>query len=228
MARKMSYDQKIAEHIRRIVGQREIEQVLHFTQLENFPTILEHGILPRSELMHSEFVGYASDEDRLDDNYGAVSVSISCYYPKMFEAKRYRSGNAPWAILILNPSILWSYHCLFYRQSVASRAADYERGKRYGGYALERLFEDCFLGVGPNTSGLRAQSSLPSSWPTFPDAEVQVMSSVKPEFIAGAVVETHEHGEYVRSAANAAGREDFEIEVHPFAPRLCFKPYFWG
>lgn len=228
MVGKTSYEEIIADHIKQIVEERQIEHVLHFTRLENLATILEHGLLPRSQLVRAEFNVHASDVDRLDENDDAVSVSISCYYPKMFEAKRHRAGIASWSILMLHPSILWNYHCLFYRKGAATNATNNESGKRYGGFALEKLFDDCSTGANSTNAGFRAKYGLPSSWPTFPDSEVQVMRLVHPDFITGACVETPDQGDFVRTVSHAAGREDFGLGVGPFEPRICCKPYYWG
>ncbi|MCT2580914.1 DUF4433 domain-containing protein [Mesorhizobium sp. P16.1] len=228
MARRKDYGEIIAEHIAAIVEARQIEDVLHFTRLENLPGILEHGLRTRSELVSADFPVYASDADRLDKEDDAVSVSISCYYPRMFEAKRYRSGDKPWAILILHPNLLWNYHCLFFRKGAATNATKYENGKRYGGYALEKLFDDCSLLMDPNKTGFRAEYGLLPSWPTFSDSEVQVMSPIHPGYIRGAWVEKPEHGEFVREVFKAAGREDGGIVIQTFEPRICRKPYYWG
>lgn len=227
MARKKDYGEIIAEHIAKIVEVRKIEHVLHFTRLENLPYILEFGLRSRSELVGTEFGVYPSDLDRLDQKDDAVSVSISCYYPRMFDAKRHRAGRCSWAILILQPSILWKYHCLFYRHGVPTNATKYESGKRYGGFALEKLFED-YPSAKDASLSFRAAHGLPQSWPTFPDSEVQVMSPIHPSFIMGAWVETSVHGEFVSAAFEEAGRDDCEVVVHPFEPRLWHKPYFWG
>lgn len=227
MARKKDYGEIIAEHIAKIVEARQIENVLHFTRLENLPYILVCGLRSRSKLESTEFSVYPSDLDRLDRRDDAVSVSISSYYPRMFDAKRHRAGSSPWAILILQSSILWNYHCLFYRHGVPTNATKYESGKRYGGFALEKLFDDC-SSTKDATLGFRSEHGLPPSWPTFPDSEVQVMSPIHPSFIMGAWVETSVHGEFASAAFSEAGRDDCEVVVHPFEPRLCRKPHFWG
>ncbi|TIL49603.1 hypothetical protein [Mesorhizobium sp.] len=95
MARRKDYWENIATQIAEVVAAREIEDVLHFTRLENLPGILEHGLRTRPELVNADFEVYASDADRLDEEDDAVSVSISCYYPRMLEAKRYRAGSWP-------------------------------------------------------------------------------------------------------------------------------------
>lgn len=141
MARKKTYGEKIADHIAAVVEARNIEHVLHFTLLENLPGILSNGLLSRSILRDADYDVFASDADRLDGEDGAISVSISCFYPKMFDAKRYRSGNAPWVILTFDPSLLWNYHCLFYRNGASTNATKYEHGKRYGGFALAHILQ---------------------------------------------------------------------------------------
>jgi hypothetical protein len=227
MARKKTYEEKIADHIAAVVEDRKIEDVLHFTRLENLPGILEHGLRGRSFLEQADYDVYASDADRLDGEDDAISVSISCYYPEMFAAKRYRSGNKPWVILAFHPGLLSNYPCLFYRNGVTTSATRYENGKRYGGYALEKLFEDCSISDLTGT-GFREEHSLPSGWPTSSDSEVQVMSPIHPDYLLGAWVETPEHGEQVREAFDAYGRSECEVLVQSFEPRISRKPYSWG
>lgn len=216
----------LAEHVTKVAQTRNIEDVLHFTRLERLPIILEYGLRTRGELISTGL--YPTDADRLDERDDAVSVSISCYCPRMFEGKRYRAGRTPWAILVLQPRVLWDYHCLFFRRSAAKNDSKYENGKRFGGFALDKLFEDCSLEMDPTKTGFRAKHGLPQSWPTFSDSEVQVISPIHPGFIRGVWVETNEQGNFARAAFNAAGREDCQVRVHPFEPRINSKPYYWG
>lgn len=82
MAGRKSYWEKIADHIAGIVNDQGIENVLHFTQIDNLSGILKHGLQCRSVLQDADYDVFASDGDRLDGQDGAISVSISCYYPK--------------------------------------------------------------------------------------------------------------------------------------------------
>ncbi|PAX08872.1 DarT ssDNA thymidine ADP-ribosyltransferase family protein [Sphingomonas lenta] len=228
MARKKDYWQVIAAHVAAVVKDREIEHVLHFTRLENLPGILEHGLQPRSNLTLANLDFRPSDTSRLDEKSDAVSVSISCYYPAMFAAKRFRAGSKPWVILFLNPSLLSNCHCLFLQRGAATTATIQDRSKRFGGYALCNLFDDLPVGIDTKDKSFREYCHLPRSWPTYPDSEVQVVGSIHSSYLTGAWVETIEHEEYVRAAFNAAGRRDCDVGIHPFEPRICCKPYSWG
>jgi hypothetical protein len=144
----------------------------------------------------------------------------------MFDAKRFRAGDTPWVILFLHPSLLWTLPCRFYAQGAATNATKYENCPRNGGWALEKLFNECLFGIG--TKGLRAKVGLPASWPTFAAAEVQVMGKIHPNFILGAWVETPAHRDNVRAMLAAAAREECAVGVHPFHPRIVSEPYCWG
>ncbi|MGH6787935.1 MAG: DarT ssDNA thymidine ADP-ribosyltransferase family protein [Novosphingobium sp.] len=220
----MSYYEMIEEHIRQIVRERQIQEVLHFTRLERLGGILEYGILGKSDLLDRGFEVF----DRMDKSEDSVSVSISCYYPDMFWAKRNGAQNQPWIILTLHPSLLWQYHCLFFRRGVPTSESQNQSGKRFGGFALEALFDDASFSLDPDEPSFRDKHSLPPSWPTFSDAEVQVKSPIAPNYIKAAVVENPDLVDTVREIFRAAGREECEVVVQPFDPRIDGKPFRWG
>lgn len=212
------YEQKIADHIAQVVAARRIEDVLHFTRLEYLPSILKHGLRARSEL---EGQGMAFKSPRRDGEDSAVSVSLSCYYPRMFMSKRADAPNTPFAILVLHASLLWEHPCLFYRYSVLSRDTAYENQQRHGGWALQKLFDD-------NGLGFRARHNLPHDFPTFAESEVQVLSPIHSSYIRGVWVETSENGDAVRQFLLSEGRSDCGIHVQPFSPRFGNGAYEWG
>lgn len=226
MARRKSYEEKVAEHIAAVVEDRQIEHVLHFTRLENLPFILQHGLRSRSELVDADFLVCPSARNRMDDEDCAASVSISCYYPKMFAAKRQAAGEASWIFLFLDPSLLWALPCRFHAQGVATNAVGQEIGAKNGGWALQRLFAESSIGSGGE--GLRAKVGLPTSFPTFASAEVQVMNAIHPDYIRGVWGETCEIRDEAEAILDAAGRGECETCIHPFQPRIVSMPYLWG
>lgn len=228
MARHRTYADRLAAHIAAVVAARGIEDVLHFTPRDNLPGILEHGLLGRTALAGAAHGFRPSDASRLDGRDEAISVSVSCYYPKMFRAKRDRARRVPWIILVLDPRLLWTRHCLFYRRGATTRITQQDLRKRYGGFAFERLFADCSSGLDARGSGFRAAHDLPPDWPTFPDSEVQVLEPVPPELILGAWVETARDREWVEALFARFGRDDCGIVQQPFEPRIVRRPYAWG
>ena len=60
--------------IEKILSERGINSLIHFTRAENLPSIMEYGICPRAELYEEEAV--FNDEYRYDDCENAVCTSI--------------------------------------------------------------------------------------------------------------------------------------------------------
>ena len=73
----MSYHEIIATHIRDSVIDRGIEDVLHFTQLKNLPTILKYGLMSYTECDKLTEDVFASDPDRYCDASVSVTASLS-------------------------------------------------------------------------------------------------------------------------------------------------------
>ncbi len=232
MSRKMTYREKVAVHIADLVNQRAIEDVIHFTQLSNLPGILQYGLLSRFDLQRTDVSHDAltSDAVRLDDNEVAVSVSVSCFYPNMFDAKRHRSGGKPWVILGLNPSLLWELNCLFFAHSAASSNTKYERhvGARNSDDAFERLFQDHAISQDERIPSYRETRGLPISFPTYPDSEVQVLQPIHAGYLQGVWVESSDDEAKVLRMLEDFGRVDCEIFVAPFKPRHSYQQTRWG
>ena len=167
------------EEIRAIAEHREVRYLLHFTQSANLPGIVNHGILPRHRLAGPEYLAYASDHSRLDENDAAVSVSVSRVNEVMFASKRNKSGHPDWVVLVLSADILWTHDCLFCWRNAAKKEIKSHRGWRGGPWA----FAEMFTGSDEERRGL--------GWccPTDPEAEVQVLGSIASKYIRGAVVD---------------------------------------
>lgn len=223
MSRRKTYQEKISDHIANVVDARCIKNVIHFTRLSNLRGIVQHGLLSRFDLLQADVLqkSNTSDVDRLDHNDHAISVSVSCFYPYMFNAKRHRSGSAPWMILGLNPSLLWELNCHFFAHSVVSRDTKYERGigRRNSGYAFESLFQD---------HRYREAAGLPLSFPTHPDSEVQVFDPIDPQYLQRVWVETTQDKEEVIRVLQDFERGSLEVWVEPFKPRHSHQLTTWG
>jgi len=97
----MLSDKAISE-IRDEVALRSIQFLVHFTQLENLPSIVTHGFLSRAELALRRLNASPSDHYRIDGQNGASSFSVSAINWEMFQAKQNTVGRTHWVVLVLD------------------------------------------------------------------------------------------------------------------------------
>jgi hypothetical protein len=221
---------KKANHIRQSVENRGIKMLLHFTQLRNLQSIVEHGFLSRSMCEALNITPYVSRAVRLDSNYDAISVSVSAFDHNLFGGKRWKTTGIHWIVLALDVSILWKHPCLFHARTAASREAQRRSGRRDHGWAFDEMFEESSyskVGVGIGQRW-REETEIPDCLTTFPDAEVQVLAPFSSELITGAWVDHDEHVPLVRELLDRLPGEPRFIDVGKFAPRFSNGYVSWG
>jgi len=159
--------------IRRFVQSRGIETVVHFTRVSNVPGILEHGLLGRETLARRGLPSVSNDSYRYDGTPDAICISISFPNYKMFYALKQRNPDTDWAVLRLDPAVLWELPCAFCRSNAgASTVSSIPLADRMGLPALKAMFAE----VRPDVS--RAQLRIPDNYPTDPQAEVLILAPV--------------------------------------------------
>jgi hypothetical protein len=166
-----------AVQIRAFCEQRGIQHLTHFTRLENLDSILKHGLVSRAKLdatiePHAYFV---NDDWRGDGCTEANCVSISFPNYQMFYKYRQANLQAQWVVLLLKPDILWELDCAFCRENAASKnvtAIPLTKRKQFS--ALVEMF-DQYPPVKRDT--------LPSSYPSHPQAEVLVFGTIPTQYI---------------------------------------------
>ena len=161
--------------IKRVIEDRGIKRVVHFTRAENLPSILEKGLCPRS-VLHDGMAKF-NDELRLDGHLDAVCASIEFPNYKLFYQLRMDKQGTEWAVLELNPSVLYDYECAFFETNAASREMkSADLCSKMGACALNRLYSPVF-------EGIQRDPALPLSYPTNPQAEVLVFGVIPTSYI---------------------------------------------
>ena len=220
-----------AADIRRSVQHRGIECLLHFTQLLNLQSIIQHGFLPRSMIQgRDDITAHVIDPDRMDREDDAISVSVSAFNHTMFSAKRWRINEAPWIVLALDASILWTHPCRFHASNAASREGRRRQGGRNHIWAFQEMFAESRYGNTGRFTGSRwrEETGIPDHLTTFPDAEVQVLAPFSSELIMGAWIDRRDLVDPVREVLNRLPGESRPLHVGEFAPRFFNGYASWG
>ena len=158
--------------IRKIIEERGIKCLIHFTRLENLPSILERGILSRVALGDDGYVW--NDAWRRDKRKHAICLSIS--YPNYAMFHSYKSGSEEkWAVLLLDPAILWELDCGFVEINAASRGVPERPESDLKSLAA---FQSMF-----SQTELRSRLHLESYYPTNPQTEVLVFEHISSKYI---------------------------------------------
>jgi hypothetical protein len=173
--------------IKRIATARGITRLRHFTPYQNLESILTHGLINRRFLEENDqgIDTVGTDVRRLDGFKNTISTTIEAINHAML-AKKIKEGRGDWAILSLEPDILWTQTCRFCWDNAASNAV-----KRYrylnDAKHFEAMYEDRdFLG-----GSWREHRGLHDSRPTEPGAEVMVFDHIAPEKIMSITVQNY-------------------------------------
>jgi len=164
------------DSIKKIIEQKKILSLIHFTPITNLPSILEHGLLSRRDVdnLINRSSLLVNDSLRLDGYKEAVCLSISFPNYRMFY--KYRSQDEEnldkWVVIGINPEILWKFNCAFCSHNAASNEARFiYLEERKDPRTLESLFDDY-------GDIRRATLNIPGNYTTNPQAEVLVFDSI--------------------------------------------------
>lgn len=83
-----------------------IPYLCHFTRVENLPSILTHGIVPRAECPGKGIEPVVNDLQRLDGRPDTNSLSVGHPNYRMLWKYRQEHPEADWVVLAINPATL--------------------------------------------------------------------------------------------------------------------------
>jgi hypothetical protein len=158
----------------------QVPFLVHFTQAQNLPSILEHGIIPVAYRDNFVLQPTVNDPERHDGYPNATCTSIAFPNYRMFYHLRMAIANSEWAVLSLDRSILWAKCCAFCRHNAADA--------RISAQPLEDLMTlAAFQGMYDPIVGdvSRLEQRLRPFDPTDVQAEVLVFGVIEPELIRG-------------------------------------------
>ncbi|UJF24065.1 DUF4433 domain-containing protein [Suttonella sp. R2A3] len=167
-----------ADEIKNFVKRCGISSLIHFTTFDNVDGIINHGILGKKTIAKRGLYSVSNDPHRYDGVADAVCTSISFPNYKMFFKLQKNNREKDWAVLKLDPRILWEIPCAFCVTNAASSKVNkipIEERKSFNSFAA--MFED----RPPNIK--RSDLGIPDNYPTDPQAEVLILEPVSPNYI---------------------------------------------
>lgn len=220
--------------IEKIIQDRGIKRLYHFTQARNLDSIFEHGILSRNKINGLKIDAAVNDRERWDGHTDAISVSISGANYRMLYAlgkgKQNRGETCPgdaYVLLELDPSLPYELDCAFYPTNAASnRVRHASKTEFQSAQALENMFAD---GV-PCPAGTysRAKWNLDPCETSDPQAEVLVFETIPARYIKCVLFETEdmvdEYCEWVTDDSHIPYKIVSDDDK-PFKPRRDFSDW---
>lgn len=173
--------------VQRVVQERNISCLVHFTRLSNLNKILTEGLRPRKDLEKEECC-FFSDSLRLDGHPECIALSVSFPNYRMLYSLRCANPEEKWVFLLLQPSILWEKSCAFYRTNAANRIySSIDIDNRKGVRSFLEMFEEqekTFVANNEVISAkVREYFKFPNRYTTDPQAEVLCCEPIEVGYI---------------------------------------------
>ena len=194
---------------------RGIKLFVHFTKIENLPSIATHGLLTRKNL-DNQSIQYSFNDDTRRDNI-TNSLSLSVTFPNYRMFYKYSHASADWAIILLDAEkILANLHCAFnYKNASSNDIKKIPIEKRMTLDAFQKMFYD------PDGSS-RKMRNLNANEPTDPQAEVLCLEDIPVKYFTGIVFKNSARAtEHKKLFPNIS----MKVDDYYFAPRHDYK--FW-
>ncbi|HEM7578080.1 TPA: hypothetical protein U2J86_005134, partial [Serratia marcescens] len=123
--------------IKKIISDRRIRWLCHFTPRCNLKNIKEKGLIPRDILSEKALF---TDQFRFDRNSNAICLSISKPNKWMFKKKQDEGFDL--CLILIDPNVLLK-NCLFFQHNAATKSYRYMDNQSFKGFsALEALFDN--------------------------------------------------------------------------------------
>ena len=198
------------------IKNRNIQNIYHFTNINNLESIIKNGILSRDELENKSIAYNYNDNKRIDGYTNASCFSIEFPNYKMFYGLKVKSENQ-WCVIELDSSLLYEKDCIFCRHNAASsEELNRDINSRKGIVGLESMFCEEYNGLD------RFNLNIPTYYPTNPQAEVLIFGKVEPKYIKRIIMKSNEN---IIKFSEKYKNINIEQADYLFGPRIDWQ--FW-
>ena len=162
----------------KIIQDRKIKKLIHFTSEENIINIRKHGLLSIKKLKEKNIEYRPNDPERWDRLPNFISTSITDINHFLLKQFKDRCKATKWMIIELSPKLLVSKKCLFFDANAAS--SKFKNVRRNLNTA--EAFEGMFASKIPYKSRILERNGKEENQPTNVQAEICVEESIEPKY----------------------------------------------
>jgi hypothetical protein len=179
---------KESVQIRSHVLLKVIGPIIHYTPIENIPSIIENGIVSVSESKVKDLKIVKNDSQRLDNLLNWISTSIMHPNYAYMHSIKARDPHKQFAIVELDPKLLWTHDWIAFPTNAAAKESQSlllnDPNRLMGLNGLINLFKDGISRDRLNPAKIsRSSYSLSDNEPTDPQAEVMFFREIPSHFI---------------------------------------------
>lgn len=177
--------------IKEIITDKKIENLVHFTRIENLKSILSFGIIPVSLQKKFNVLSICNDNQRYDTKLDCTSHSITFPNYKLFYKFRQSYPWSSWVVIVLNKDILFSdTNIVYFCSTNAARVVPKYKNIDClcNANALEDMFEEK-TSTSEEKIIHRSSLSIEKNMTTDPQAEVLISDIIDKKYIDCVVFE---------------------------------------
>ena len=162
---------------KKIINQRQIKEILHFTPFENVGSILKYGIMSNEEINKKDYHSLKVDNNRFDGRENFICTSVSFPNSRLLRFKQYSLG--PFVLISISPEILLTNVCIFAKSNSATTW--YKKPNGRSSFPMMNK-NDSFLDMF-SMDELRGMNKIPRHFTTDLQAEVLVYKKIPKQYI---------------------------------------------
>jgi len=180
---------KKKDEILEIIKQRNITQLIHFTNKKNINSIIKNGLLNNDELKRRGLDYISNDPERREKWTYAISLSITNKNSDLYDAFKYRQklSDNDFTIIKINPMVIVEHECFFCDTNAASHTFNHYRdnedeiGILKSSLMFKKMFKKVVIKHMYNSSGKIIRSKHKPNETTCPGAEICLIGNIPPE-----------------------------------------------
>lgn len=177
--------------LKKMLIDRQINYLVHFTKLKNLRSIMKHGLVPRNDHDSLNINACYNDMYRFDDRLDATSCSITFPNDKIFMKFREQYPNEKWVVILLDAEVILAKEniCEFCMTNAANKIMRSQSGFELRHF--QNMFKDeIIVKKLDGTDNICVRKNIPDSFTTDVQAEILIRGNIEKKYIQKVAFET--------------------------------------